>query len=59
MRDGPFQLILSEAKRRGVTVQELLRAVILPEWVRENLLSSTLPEPVRQFVPGLIIGTRR
>ena len=59
MREGPFQVILSEAKKRGVTVQELLRAVILPEWVRDNLPPSTLLQPVRQVVPGLIMGTRR
>jgi len=35
--DGTFKLLASEAKRRDVTVQQLLRAVIVPEWVRENL----------------------
>ncbi|OLE91580.1 MAG: hypothetical protein AUF79_03670 [Crenarchaeota archaeon 13_1_20CM_2_51_8] len=35
--DGTFRLLALEAKRRDVTVQQLLRAVIVPEWVRENL----------------------
>ena len=35
--DGTFKILASEAKRRDVTVQQLLRAVILPEWVGENL----------------------
>jgi len=35
--DGTFEIIASEAKKRDVTVQQLLRAVIVPEWVRENV----------------------
>ncbi len=33
---GPqtFTLLENEAKERGVSVQELLRAVIIPEWFR-------------------------
>ena len=34
--DDTFRILESEAKRRDVTVQQLLRAVIVPEWVREN-----------------------
>jgi hypothetical protein len=34
--DGTFKVLASEAKRRDVTVQQLLRAVIVPEWVRDN-----------------------
>ena len=32
-----FVTISTLAKKRGISVQELLRAVIVPEWVRENL----------------------
>jgi len=32
-----FVAISTLAKKRGISVQELLRAVIVPEWVRENL----------------------
>jgi hypothetical protein len=35
--DGTFKILASEAKRRDVTVQQLLRAVIVPEWVSENI----------------------
>ena len=33
---GPqtFNLLESEAKERGISIQELLRAVIIPEWFR-------------------------
>ncbi len=44
--DGTFKILESEAKRRDVTVQQLLRAVIVPEWVRENLeVNSSLMAP--------------
>jgi len=40
------------AKKRGISIQELLRAVIVPEWVRENLrprrftpITEIAPEP--------------
>jgi hypothetical protein len=31
-----YQTIAKEASHRGATVQELLRAVIIPEWLSEN-----------------------
>src|SRR5437660_893108 len=57
-----FDLINSEAKERGVTVQELLRAVIIPDWFRthgELLTKITMPEartriePLTKPEPGL------
>ena len=32
-----FLTMSTLAKKRGISIQELLRAVIVPEWVRENL----------------------
>lgn len=32
-----FKLLGSEAKDRDVTVQQLLRAVIVPDWIKQNL----------------------
>ena len=32
--DENFRLLSLEARVRGITVQELLRAVIVPDWVR-------------------------
>ena len=49
-----FSLIDAEAKERGVTVQELLRAVIIPDWFRthgELLTKITLPEVKRRIQP--------
>ena len=52
MKEKPFAVISSEAKNRGVTVQELLRAVIVPEWARENL-RPTIPQTSMQITPDL------
>lgn len=32
--DENFRLLSLEARMRGITIQELLRAVIVPDWVR-------------------------
>src|SRR5713226_440119 len=62
-----FNLIDAEAKERGVTVQELLRAVIIPDWFRthgELLTKITMPEARRGIQPltkpetGLDQGTK-
>ena len=52
MREKAFAVISSEAKDRGVTVQELLRAVIVPEWARENLQPSNIPQTSMQITPN-------
>jgi len=49
-----FSLIDAEAKERGVTVQELLRAVIIPDWFRthgELLTKITVPDANRRILP--------
>ena len=52
--DGTFKILASEAKRRDVTVQQLLRAVIVPEWVRENLEPNPLSIAPREVAPHLM-----
>jgi hypothetical protein len=32
-----MKVIVMEAERRGVSVQELIRAVIIPDWLHENV----------------------
>ncbi|OLB71123.1 hypothetical protein AUI06_04610 [archaeon 13_2_20CM_2_52_21] len=51
MREKAFAVISSEARNRGVTVQELLRAVIVPEWAKENLQPSTIPNSTMRVTP--------
>ncbi len=53
LREESFRVILSEAEQRGVSVQELLRAVIVPEWVRENMKRSTVPQLGKEATPRL------
>lgn len=36
-----FKLLGSEAKERDVTVQQLLRAVIVPDWIKQHLDDQT------------------
>ncbi len=37
LRQDSMRIVLLEAERRGVSVQELIRAVIIPDWIRENI----------------------
>lgn len=32
-----FNVLAAEAKNRDVTIQQLLRAVVVPDWIKENL----------------------
>jgi hypothetical protein len=42
-----YLTVSSQAKKRGISVQELLRAVIVPEWVKENRRGSPYNIPPR------------
>jgi len=39
LRDENFKLLMNEAHDRGITVQELIRAVIIPDWVKVTSLA--------------------
>ena len=41
-----FRLLSFEASERGITLQELLRAVIVPDWVRFSNLTKIQRENV-------------
>jgi len=34
--DTAFEILANEAKNRDVTVQQLLRAVVVPDWIKQN-----------------------
>ena len=36
LRDESFELLQTEAEDRGISIQELIRAVIIPDWVKLN-----------------------
>ncbi len=48
-----FRLLSHEARDRGITLQELLRAVIVPDWVRFNSTSRIPPQNAR--LPSLTV----
>jgi hypothetical protein len=52
--DNTFNIIASEAKKRDVTIQQLLRAVIVPEWVRQKLESNPSSMALREAAPRLM-----
>lgn len=43
--DANFRLLQAEAKARDITIQELIRAVIIPDWMRLNLEHKALAPP--------------
>jgi hypothetical protein len=43
-RDESFRLLAFEARNRGITIQELLRAVIVPDWIRFGKVSDPATE---------------
>ena len=53
--DEAYKLLGVEAKTRDVTVQQLLRAVIVPEWIKENMELQPQAEssPLRPSIYGM------
>ena len=48
--DEAFSVLSREAKTRDVTVQQLLRAVVVPDWIKENLEVRPLREDSSQVL---------
>ena len=46
LREENFQLLSDEAQDRGITVQELIRAVIIPDWVKQSNPVKTVRLPL-------------
>src|SRR3972149_5105099 len=47
LRDENFQLLIAESQERGITIQELIRAVIIPDWVKHAaVLKVSTTKPV-------------
>jgi hypothetical protein len=43
--DANFRLLQAEAKARDITIQELIRAVIIPDWMKLNMENKALSVP--------------
>jgi hypothetical protein len=48
-----LRVLTTEAEKRNVRVQQLIRAVIVPEWVRNNLTISGNETDRREVAPEL------
>ncbi|HZY94007.1 MAG TPA: hypothetical protein VFE98_03995 [Candidatus Bathyarchaeia archaeon] len=51
LRDENFKILISEAEERGITIQELIRAVIIPDWVKDNTLVKTSDDQASSVRP--------
>jgi hypothetical protein len=40
-----YNVLAYEAKNRDVTVQQLLRAVVVPDWIKENVQEQNTGQP--------------
>jgi len=55
LREDSFRLVQSEAESRGISIQQLIRAVIIPEWMKVNGMESakTLSTPTPTYLGRL------
>ena len=51
--DETLRVLTTEAEKRNVRVQQLIRAVIVPEWMRNNLTMSGIQTDRREIAPEL------
>ena len=53
VHEESFKTIAAEASDRGISVQELLRAVVVPDWVRDNIDPSAQRRALREVAERL------
>jgi len=53
VHEESFKTIAAEANDRGISVQELLRAVVVPDWVRDNIDPSAQRRSLREVAARL------
>jgi len=46
LHQGVYEQLEKMAKERGITVQELVRAVVVPEWMRIRNGNNTVSQPL-------------
>ena len=55
--DTAYHVLMNEAKNRDVTVQQLLRAVVVPEWIRQNEDRQAPSQNGSNLIPPSIYST--
>lgn len=46
--DHSFETLQAEAQARDIKVQQLIRAIIIPDWIRQNIRQDQRPNPAGQ-----------
>jgi hypothetical protein len=54
--DTAFEILSNEAKNRDVTVQQLLRAVVVPDWIKQNADGQSPRENHSSLIQSSIYG---
>ena len=54
--DTAFEILSNEAKNRDVTVQQLLRAVVVPDWIKQNGGGQPTGENLSNLIQSSIYG---
>jgi len=57
--DQTFRTLALEAKSQDVTVQQLVRALIVPEWVRQNVSDESPSSALHRILPPVPYQGRR
>jgi hypothetical protein len=55
--DNAYDILSNEAKNRDVTVQQLLRAVVVPDWIKQNANGEPLRENHSHLIQSSVYGT--
>ncbi len=49
INDPPYDLLEQMASRRGISVQMMLRAIVIPQWLQERGRIPR-PEPIQELI---------
>ncbi len=50
INDLPYEILEQMARRRGISVQMMLRSIVIPQWLQERTGQTPKSEPVLELV---------
>jgi hypothetical protein len=50
INDPPYEILERMARIRGMSVQMVLRTIVIPQWLQEKSLRNPMPEPLPEIV---------